>query len=205
MADTLDILTLEEAYRAINNASATGHDLELAQWITGVSRRIDDVCGPVVVRTITAELHDGGDMWIRPRHTPVSSVTSITEYDRTDATALTAEDNSTKPDDGYLLDDRGGHDQRIIRRSDNADVRFAAGRRNITVTYVAGRAADTSSVDPKFKAAAGAILRRIWSRDGGAWSRGGDPFDQSTPVFFDAFKQAIKEYLHDELVPFAVH
>lgn len=197
MADTLDILTLDEAYRAINNTSASGHDEQLAQWITGVSRRIDDICGPVVQRTITGELHNGGGPRIFLDHSPAASVTSITEYVSTTGTSLTVETNASKPSDSFLLETVGGVSW-VWRRASGTGARFASGLRNVEVTYVAGRYTDTASVDAKFKAAVAGILRRLWQRDAGAWARGSDPFDQSTPAFFDAFKQSVHEYLADE-------
>lgn len=201
MADPLDILSLGDAYEAINNPASTGHDYQLARWITGVSRRVDDLCGPVVVRTITKELHDGGrgDVW--PRRRPVSSVTSVVEYDNTTATTLTAETNTSKPDDGYMLDDRGGRYQIIVRRSGNADVTFQPGRRNVEVTYKAGRYADTASVDEKFKMAVGAILRRLWSRESSMWASGGDPFTElgaGTSRFYRTVDPMVAEFLADE-------
>lgn len=197
MADDRDILDLEEAYRAINNPSAEGHNLELAQWITGVSRRVDDLFGPVVQHTITGELHDGGGRRIFLDHAPAASITTITEYAATAGTTLTAETNASKPAAGYLLETIGGVSM-VWRRSGGSDLCFPAGRRNVEVTYVAGRYANTATVDAKFKLAVGGVLRRLWARDAGAWARGSDPFDQTTPAFFDAFRQSIAEFLADE-------
>lgn len=201
MADTLDIVTLAEAYEAINNPSGTGHDTELARWITGVSRRIDELCGPVVIRTTTNEGHNGGGSFFHLRQTPVDSVTSVIEYRHETATTLTAETNTNRPADAYLTDLRG-HYARITRRSGGADAPFPFGRLNVVATYEAGRAADTASVDPQFKLAAGSILRRLWQREAGAWARGGDPFmnaGSGSAGFFNAFDQIIKELLKDEL------
>lgn len=198
MADTLDIVTLAEAYRATNNPAATGHDDELAQWITAVSRRIDKACGPVVQRTISNELHDGGTARIRLDWDHVDSVTTLTEYVDTTGTTLSAETNASKPADAYMLETLGGVSW-VRRRASGADDTFASGRKNIDVTYVAGRYADTASVDGLFKMAVGSILRRLWARDAGAWARGGDPFDTGSQAFFDAFKQSMKEFLADEV------
>lgn len=203
MADLLDIVTLAEAYEAINNPAASGHDDQLARWITGVSRRIDKLCGPVVQRAISGELHDGGRsrIWLDWGH--ADSITTLTEYDNTVSTTLTEETNATKPADGYLLDGVGGVSW-VWRRSGGTDARFPTGRRNIEVTYQAGRYADTANVDPMFKMAIAGILRRLWARDAGAWARGSDPFDQGSQAFFDAFKQSMREFLTDEVRPPAV-
>ncbi|HWH31205.1 MAG TPA: hypothetical protein VNU01_00895, partial [Egibacteraceae bacterium] len=176
MSDTLDILTLAEGKTACN-ITGTGHDTELAQFITAVSRRIDELCGPVVNRTVTDELHNGGRGFIRPRKTPVDSVTTLVEYRHTTDTSLTEETNATKQADGFMVDEEWAHNVRIIRRTSGSDAAFPAGRRNVVLTYVAGRAANTAAVDAKFKRAAGDMLQRMWRRGAAAWSGGGDPFE----------------------------
>ena len=202
MADPLDLIDLTEGYEAINNPSGSGHDTEMARAITGLSRIIDDLCGPVVVRTVTDETHDGGAGSIWLRETPVDSVTSIVEYDGTTGTTLTAETNATKPGDGYLLEARR-HFVRLVRRSGSGDTSFAGGRQNVVVTYEAGRYDDTGSVDPKFKMAAASILRRLWKREGSAWAQGGNPFsaDVGSPGFFNAVDHIVSEQLAREKRP----
>lgn len=208
MADTLDLLTLAEAKTALNMSGST-HDTELAQWITAISRRIDKLCGSVVQRTVSSETLDGGTSSIRPVKAPISSVTTLTEYSGTTATVLTAETNASKPDDSYMLESYGGDwDWVIRRRAGNTDGTFAVGRRNIDLAYVGGRYADTASVDAKFKLAAGAILRRLWQREQGAWARGADPFEvgaggMGTVGFFKAVDPMVTELLHEELRPVA--
>lgn len=206
--DTLALLTRQEAYEAINDpASAieqsSTRDVEIVDmWVPAVSRRIDDLCGPVVARTITEELHDGGVRKIWLHHTPIYAVTSVTEYDDTAAVTLTAETNAAKPSDAYLADGPGRYDRYLLRRSDNADAMFESGRRNVVVTYEAGRFADTASVDAKFKLAAASILRRLWSREAGAWARGGDPFAEAgagSVGFFKAVDPMVSEFLGDEM------
>ena len=166
MADTLDVISLTEAKTALG-VTATTWDTPLAQAITAVSRQVDQLCGPVVNRTVTAETHDGGDWTIQLRRRPVYSITSVTEYDGTTATTLTAESNTVKPSDAYLHDgDTGTLVSGLIRRrSNDSDDVFEVGRRNIAVTYVAGRAANTAGVDAKFKQAAVMMLRNIWTSE----------------------------------------
>ena len=162
MADTRDILTLAEGRAAIDlGAQDTSHDTVLAAVITAMSYRFDDEFGPVVVRTITGETHDGGYDRVMLRYRPVSSVTTVTEYDGTTAQVLTAETNASKPDSAYLLE-RGGRSGVMRRRGGNADARFAAGRQNVVVTYIAGRFASTSTVDQRFKDAARVALVNRW-------------------------------------------
>lgn len=196
----LDLLTLAEAKRAINvPASWAVHEDELALFVAGVSGRIDDMCGPVVVREVV-EWHDGGESSIWLRQPPVASVTSVTEYDSTTATVLDPEDEATVPADGYLAE-LDGHFAVVRRRSGGSDLRFGSGRRRVKVAYSAGRFATTSAVDAKFKLAAGAILRRMWQREAGSWARGGDPFagDESVVGFFRAVDPMVAELLADEL------
>lgn len=199
-----DVLTLAEAKTAINQSGPT-HDGEIALWVSAVSRRLDDLCGPVVIRTVTDEKHDGGGRFVQLRYTPCSKtsateITTAVEYDGTTERALTAETNAEKPTDGFLFDQTLGL---LYRRSGNIDARFAAGRLNVVVTYQGGRYADTASVDERFKLTAGAILRRLWQREQGAWSTGGDPFtDQGTVGFFRAMSDSVvTEFLSDELKP----
>lgn len=210
---TESILTLTEAYRAINDptnvTTVTGggsgtHDDELTIWLNAITQRIEDLCGPVVNREVT-ELHDGGAHRVFPRSTPVYAVTSVTEYADTTATVLAAETNAAKTSDDYLVDGTGGHHRSLARRSSGGDATFASGRQNVEVVYDAGRATSTSTVPSKFKMAAGAILRRLWARESGSWAQGGDPFaigdGPGAPGFFKAIDPMVAEFLADELHP----
>lgn len=209
MADPLAILDRFEAYEAINDATSaqagsSDRDAEVIDiWVAALSRRIDELCGPVVVRTVTDERHDGGRSRIWLDNAPVSSITTLVEYDVGTVQTLTAEQDDNLPEDGYLLDDDGS----VIRRNGGGDALFPPGRRNVKATYEAGRAADTASVDAKFKMAAGAILRRLWQREAGAWARATDPFTEvgGGPAFFKAVDPMVHEFLSDEMrVPVAI-
>lgn len=164
MADTLDVLTIAEARTAVGLGSDTSKDTVLAAWVTAVSRQLDQLCGPIVKRTVTDELHDGGSYSIRLNRRPVYSITTISEYTNTTAQALTAETNATKTAYNFLHDGTTGtlNSGVILRRNSNSDANWTAGRRNVAVTYEAGRAADTASVDAKFKQAASMLLRTAW-------------------------------------------
>jgi len=160
MAST-DLVTLAEAesYMGADSDAPT-----LALFVTAVSRLIDERVGPVVQRTITGETHDGGDRNIFLKHAPLSSVTSVTEYQGNTAVTLTAETPSTSPGSGFLVDLTTGQ---VTRRSGKIDWHFWPGRDNVTVTYVAGRYADTASVDERFKMAALISIRQLWAREQG--------------------------------------
>lgn len=163
---TLDVVSLTEAKQALQLTGTTAHDTVLAAWITGVSLRLDRLVGPVVRRTVTAEPHDGGANRVHLRYHPNTSVTSVTEYDGTTGTVLTAETNALKPDDAYKAlaysADAAYRSNILVRRGGNADAVFAAGLENVEVTYVAGRFADTASVDERFKRGTALMLKNLW-------------------------------------------
>lgn len=164
MADALDVLSIAEARTAVSLGSDTSKDTPLALAVTAVSRQVDELCGPVVKRTVTSELHDGGEAVIRLRRLPAHTITTVTEYLNTSATVLTAETNAAKATGNYLHDGTLTtlNSGTIRRRSNGTDIPFPCGRRNIEVTYDSGRSADTAAVDPKFKQAAAMMLRNIW-------------------------------------------
>ncbi len=171
---TVDILTLVEAKRALNmNADDLTRIELLSATITAVSQTLDEMCGPIMARTITSERHDGGSSTIWLRHWPVASVTSITEYNGSTANALTEETIGTSPASGYLLEPytglAGGYSGRIHRRSGGYDYPFANGSQNVAATYSAGRfttnnSATNGGVTEQFKAAARITLENWWQQ-----------------------------------------
>lgn len=207
-AQSLDLLTLSEAYRALNDNDAataeTGTDDDrVGQMVTAISRRIDEQCGPVVVRTIANEEAEGRCSQILLRHYPVYSVTTITEYQGTTPTVLAAEAFPTVTGNDYSLLN-GGLSGIIERRAQGYTYRFAYGR--VIATYRAGRYLSTELVDPKFKEATAAILRRTWAREAGRWTNG-DPYGDGGsvgPGFFRAIDPMIEEYLGGEMLTSAV-
>lgn len=172
-----DVITLAEAKAAINlDVSETTHDTELAQKITAASGWMDAACGPVVIRTVT-EWRDGDtEPWLAPFETPVSAFTSVTEYQATTATVLTAETESTQPASGYLLLGEG-HDLRVYRRAGGSDTLFPSGSRRVKLVYGAGRYANTASVDARFKEACSILLHQLWRGTVPAWAGSADWFD----------------------------
>lgn len=195
MANAIDLLTLTEGMEAIAmTGSGANHEDQVAQAITGISARLDDICGPVVIRTITDELHyPNGSPLIFPNYQPVSSLTTVTEYQSGTGTVLTAEDFDTSGD--YLLTSEGF----ISRQSGFAQTRWYGNA--VKVTYTAGRYASTATVGAKWKVAASAILRRWWAREAPAWARGGDPFAAEGAGgvgFFRVVVPVVEEFLADE-------
>lgn len=203
----LDLITLNEAKATLNISSGElEHDEEIARFVTAVSERIDDLCGPVVARSVT-ELHDGGRYALRPRSTPVSAVTTLTEYAHTTPTVLTAETNVSKPADGYLLVDEWVHNVQIVRRSGGSDSYFPSGRRNVELVYSSGRAATTADVPDVFKMAAALTVQHMWRPSAGGWAQSmqfDDTGRPSSPVAAWMVPKAVKELLADELRPAGV-
>lgn len=202
MADTLDLITLAEARLALNLQSAdTSQDTELASYITAVSRRLDDLCGAIVKRTITAEEYPGGGWRIVLRYAPISksgatTITTVTEYTSGTARVLTAEAVGTSTSYDYAFDATTGT---LTRRAVWTDASFAPQR--VVVTYSAGRYANTASVDPKFKQAAAMMLSHLWTREqgtGGSATFGPQDFS-TTPTF--SVPNAVLELLADERRP----
>ncbi len=205
----LDILSATEASRAALGTDATAHEEQIQRMISAISARIDEICGPVVEREVT-EYHAGGREVIRPRQTPVSSVTTLRHWNGSSITVYTQDEWGEPPSaDGFLLEQSGSyaHDARIVRQSSGTHVCWLDGHRSIELVYVAGRAADTDSVSPKFKLCAETILRRAWDREAGAWARGADPFQETaggSSRFFKAIDPMVREFLADEMKPAAI-
>lgn len=193
MADTLDLLTLDEAKALLSIPSSnTDSDDDVARVVTAVSRKLDELCGPVVNRTVTAETYDGSTPSVRVKRAPVFSFTTVTEYDGTAAQVLTAESNVTKTATNYLYDNVTN---RLWRRSNGADYCFPAGRRNVVLTYTAGRYTSTATVDARFKQAAGIIVKHLWTTD----RTGGSELFGVYPTGF-AMPARAEELLSDELI-----
>lgn len=153
-----DILSLEEARAAINTPLNSTYDDALEVLVTAVSTRLDELCGPVVNRTVT-ERHDATGCWsLIPYTLPVYSFTSVTEYRSGTGTDLTAEDDTTAGE--YLWE------RNILRRRNSFLPYTFQGR--VKLVYVAGRAADTESVPSRFKQAAQIIVAHIWRQENGS-------------------------------------
>jgi hypothetical protein len=164
LSDPVDLLTLADAKLAIGNNAGTANDVLLASAITGVSQFLDELCGPIVQREIDAEKHDGGRCDVIVDYYPIASVSTATEYRRTTAVTLTEETPGVLPADGFIVEPLEG---RLIRRRSGRDYHFADGRKNVVVTYVAGRYVDTGHVAERFKRAAGITLANYWRREHG--------------------------------------
>lgn len=203
MSDPLDLLTLAEAKQAISVAATdVSRDTQIAMYITAVSRLLDQRAGPTVARTIT-ESHNGGGSFIRLRLKPVRSITSITEYISTTPTVLSATTAGTQPANGYLAEpyrpDPTLYSGKVRRVTAGHDLAFACGRLNIVAVYSAGRVQSTTSVDARFKEAAGICLENLW-RERQQSARRFDEYEvpvQSFPTF--ALAKGAADLLADEI------
>ena len=192
MADTYDLLSLAEGKLAIGTSiAATDYDTSVASWITATSRLIDANCGPMVQRTVTNELHDGGNRTFRLSKAPCSSITTLTEYQGTTAVTCTAETPGVFPANSYLFDAASGY---VLRRTSGSDGTWAPGRSNIVVTYVAGRFTSTSTVDARVKQAAAMCLRHLWAIQYGSGNSMFGEIDMPTPIGF-AIPNRVRELL----------
>lgn len=199
MADLLDILTLDEAKRAINKSDTNADEDDiLVRHITATSRLIDQFCGPVVQRTITDEYHPWGHRVILLQQWPVASITTVQESSGGSASTLTALTFGASGD-GYWappsLTDPSLLVGELWRRNGCGDTRWGA----VQVTYVAGRYEDTESVDARFKDAAGSILRRLWKRESGTWAQSASFFDSNDSQYASGFFQVAKPILTEAL------
>ncbi|MEU5848941.1 hypothetical protein [Saccharopolyspora shandongensis] len=200
---TLDVLTLDEGKQALNATRSTASDIELAAWITAVSQRLDELVGPVVVRSIAGEAHDGGRHVVLLTRYPVHSITSVAEYVNGTEISLDAETPTSKPAKAYTADqyepDRSLWSNWLRRRSRGADASFAPGRSAVVVSYEAGRFANTAGVDPRFKIAAMLMLKNLWRSQEDSVATIGE-FDvpaSSFPTF--AVPRAVREMFPHEI------
>ena len=195
MADTYDLLSLAEAKATLGqSAAATDLDTTIASYVTAVSRMLDEACGPLVTRTVTAEKYSGdGTAIIKLRQMPASAITSCTEYQGTTAVTLTVETIGTTPSAGCILDPATGL---LYRRAGGWDDAWYPGRGNISVTYTAGRYANTAAVDARVKRAAGMLLRHLWAIDKGSGNMMFGEVDMPIPMGF-AIPNRVREMLSD--------
>lgn len=143
--DTFDVLPVDIGYLCsladlrdeLNlTASNTVHDDELRLYLAATTPIIEDITGPMLTATYV-EQFDGGVQNLLMRHAPIASVTSVIEYWGSYAFTLAKADNpSLASQYSYTVDTETGT---ITRRTPSgAATFFAAGLRNVIVTYVVG-------------------------------------------------------------------
>lgn len=200
--DAYDVLTTTEGRLAVGLASTdTTRDATIERLVTTVSRRLDDLIGPVVQRVVTAEEAQGHGCHLELSQGPVTAISSVVEYQGTTAVTLTRETPGTEPTDGYkaarYAPDPSLMSGVLVRRSSGSTHYWWPG--SVVVTYTAGRVASTTSVDARHKEAAVLMLRNLWRSYENAVG-GVDEFDtptQSFPTF--AVPNAVRDLLTEEL------
>lgn len=194
--DVLDLITLNEAKDALTiDHAVIQYDSILGSYVTSVSRLLDRMCGPIVQRAISNELYDGGEFTIFLDSYPLISVTSVVEYQSTTPTSLVQESNTAKSSSNFSVDLKIG---KISRRNSNFNWTFTRGTQNVVVTYIAGRYADTASVDERFKEAARLTLANMWRREQGSGTVTFGPSLERTVGATFALPNAAKQMLFDD-------
>lgn len=204
MVDTYDVLTTTEAKQILSiSLTDTSKDSSVERVVTAVSRRLDRLIGPVVQRAVTDERAGARGCHLELAYGPVSAVSSVVEYQGTTAVTLTEETPGVEPTDGWVGERYAPNPSLLsgvlIRRCSGSDRLWWEGHGNVVVSYTAGRAAATASVDARHKEAAGLMVRNLW-RSYENTVGGVDQFDTPTQAFpAFAVPNAVKELLADEL------
>jgi len=160
-ADPGFIISLADARAGLSMVAAnTVKDEDLRTYIAAVSPIMEDIVGPIL-RTTRTETYDGGSTRIALLWSPVISVATVTESYGTFARTLTAQDvfaGSGLDSYGYTVDLTSGV---LSRRFAGISGPFPAGRRNIQVTYVSGRA----SIGGNVLLATRRLIRHLWQSE----------------------------------------
>jgi hypothetical protein len=131
------LCSLQDLRDELNLTSTnTVHDDELRLYLSATTPIIEDIAGPQLRQTFT-EQFDGGVQNIILRHAPIASVSTVIEY--WGSYSFTLAQAATPSDAGqysFTVDPTVGT---ITRRTPSgAATFFAAGLRNIHVTYTVG-------------------------------------------------------------------
>jgi hypothetical protein len=158
----VDLITVDEAKQFLN-ITTSANDSELQDFIDAATIVAEFYVGEILGGTYT-EQHDGGDASIYTRHTPILSVTSLTEYVGSITYPLTNQPLGSSVDSwGYTIDDPQAG--RIIRRSASGMAwRFVPGKGNVTITYTTGV---TGTPPANVVKGAEFIVRHLWTSQRG--------------------------------------
>jgi hypothetical protein len=160
-ADPQLLISLSQARAGLRlPVGQTVDDEDLRQLIAAAAGPMEDLCGPILARACD-EWHDGGATSVRLLQAPAMSITAVVEcYGAGYARPLTQQplDGSTFDAFGYTVD---LVDAIITRRASGTAVAFVAGRRNIHVTYPAGRAV----ISQNLLRATRRLIRWLWQTE----------------------------------------
>lgn len=176
-----DIIDLADARRTLGIGSTdTSTDADLTALITESSMFLDDLCAPIVSRSVTETvLEPTGAVFLKvPPGSPTFTVTftSVTEYNAGVATVLSAEDFDTAGT--YRWEPLTG---RLLRRSSWSTSTW--GLQEVVVIYTAGRFANTAAVSEKFKGACRQVLAHKWQARGRTIAIGAPVGGEGPPGF----------------------
>jgi hypothetical protein len=161
-ADTSFIISLDDARAGIGMplGGSAVTDADLRVFMGAATPIMEDIVGPIIARPLV-ETYDGGTTQINLLWAPLISVTSIVEsWGSSYVRPITGQDifaGTALDSYGYSVDLVTGI---ITRRATGMAIPFAAGKRNIQVTYVAGRAAVSGNV----MLATRILIRYLWSQ-----------------------------------------
>lgn len=206
MADALDVISFEDAQRAINmRESNSDHDEAIAMHVTAISRLMDATVGPVVQREVVEVLRSGTSR-IELSQQPVASIDVVREASGSTITELEVVAFGAVTD-GWYADPWYGDPllfSGVLTRRYGGSIGSWTGDQ-VEVTYTAGRFENTASVDARFKDTAGQILRRLWKRESSSWAQSptflaaNDGEAEGFTGFFRVAKPIIEEMLWDQM------
>lgn len=188
----LDIITEAEARAAIR--LPTGQTTEIQAMVSGLSAWVDQLCGPVVARSVTEVVSGPYSGPVLLTSTPVISITSVVEH--------VGSTNTTIDTGDYELASTG-HYARLFRLSGGYDSAWTAGSRNFTVTLSSGRYANTAAVGYDWKERFRSLLIEKWQYESATWQRNRGEFaadEFGNPVGFDA-EARIRQLFASDLLP----
>jgi hypothetical protein len=196
------VLTLAEAKSVLGRGGGDKTEDEAIQRaVDALTGAFDAHFGTVLHATVTAEEHEGNRRRIRVRRAPVSSWTTVTEYESTTSRVLTRQTLGTAPASGYVAEaaSPGLFTGWLTRTAGGIDYAFARG--GVAVTYQAGRFATVADVPDRWKEAATVALVSWWRIHEPSIEQTGE-YDVprlSFPTF--AIPKASVEMLRDEWAP----
>jgi hypothetical protein len=141
-------------YLNISNVDRA-RDEKIRTMLLGITPVVEAITGPIIQRTYTNEMHDGGTERIRLLHAPVQNVISVTEY-LANVEYRLQQVPQGRPDLGSMWSFMFEPDRQIVRRSPGGGTQpFFGGTDSISVTYVAG----LDAVPPNVTQAACELVR----------------------------------------------
>lgn len=194
-----DIVQLVDA-KAFLNISVDTYDDELGRFVSAASQAIVNRVGQVSGSPTVDEWHDGGTTRIVLRNRgPVQSVTNVTEsWGTIDYTLaeVVLDSASQATAFGYTVDLDTGV---LVRRSNGIAVQFAAGVRNIHITFVAGYTTPPADLAQ----ACLLLISHLWETQRGSGSRrpGTPPVDGGSPLSFTSWPRRVEELLAPYTLP----